>query len=33
MNILEGILAVNVMSLVCAFGILIILAVRADRKK
>jgi len=33
MDIWEGILAVNVLSLVCIFGILIILAVRADRKK
>lgn len=33
MDIWEGILAVNVLSLVCTFGILIILAVRADRKK
>jgi len=31
-TVLEGILVVNIFSLICLLGILIILAARADRK-
>ena len=33
MDILEGILGVNILELVCLFGILLILAIRSDREK
>jgi len=32
MNVLEGILVVEIFKLICVFGILIIMAARADKK-
>ena len=33
MDILESILMINILELVCLFGILMILAIRSDREK